>query len=121
MLDDPRLDLSSSAIVVVLAFLVAGCAVRPLQVAVVATAAADLHSTHLAVSREHGREANPFMDTSTTGQILRKAAATTLVLWASEALRDEHEGLAKALLGTAAVIWGAVAARNYAIAWGAAR
>jgi hypothetical protein len=83
--------------------------------------AADMYSTHRALSSGHGREANPFMNVGTGGQIAIKTAATIGVIALSHKLHARHPKVAKTVLLMASAGMFTIAANNYRIAQGPAR
>lgn len=105
--------------VLLVAILSTGCASRALfrtaQVSVVATQAADLHSTHLALAGGYGREANPFLPTAWQGQLVIKGGITSVELWLSERLSKTHPVLATIVLSALAGGTALVSVRNYRI------
>ena len=101
----------------ILALSCVGCAPtlasRGIQAGVIASAAADLHSTRQALASGAGVEGNFLMQGSDAKRFIWKAAATSAVIWVGTAVEKRgHRVLARLFQGAVATGWFVVSAHN---------
>jgi len=84
----------------------------------IAANVADIVTTERGISSGAGREANVFMQGSTTQRIIWKSATTVGVLWLTAKIGKDHPRLAQTFLYTVSGVIGAVAVHNNQIARG---